>query len=358
LEEEITIVPDPKTYSLVVYASKKNQQWIGSLVRQLDEYRPQVLLDVTLVEITKTDDFNYDLNVLSSIPDLGNTSGILGAISGTGEAALTSKMIFDKLNVWHSDRNKFIDMQSDSGNFTGFYGDKKINALFTAMQTKKYGRILAKPKLLVDDNQQGTIETKSTTYITRTTSSTQIPDTGSPFTSTDTKFEPYDASIKLDIKPHISKGNNLRLEITLTRSDFVDRDSASTKPPDQAASDVTTVVTVPDGATIILGGMDKVNQNKGGDKIPLLGDIPLLGGLFRKTSNTSFQSKLYIFVKAHILRPGTDLTSDELIDISDENRVEFETTETEMQKYEDWPGIKPEPMDPTHILEADEPRPE
>jgi len=358
LQEEITIVADPKTYSLVVYASKKNQQWIGTLIKKLDEYRPQVLLDVTLVEITKTDDFNYDLNVLSSIPDLGNTSGILGSITGTAETALTSKAIFDKLNVWHSDRNEFIDMQADSGNFTGFYGDKKINALLTAMQTKKYGRILANPKLLVDDNQEGTIETKSTTYITRTTSSTQIPDTGSPFTSTDIKFEPYDASIKLDIKPHISKGNNLRLEITLMRSDFVNLDPASTKPPDQASSDVVTVVTVPDGSTIILGGMDKTNQSKGGDKVPILGDIPLLGGLFRKTSNTNFQSKLYIFVKANILRPGTNLTSTELIEISRENRTEFEGKETEMQEYEDWPGIRPGVMDPLHILEADELRPQ
>jgi len=358
LEEEITIVADPKTYSLIVYASKKNQQWIGSLIRQLDEYRPQVLLDVTLVEITKTDDFNYDLGILSSIPDLTNTSGLVNTIvNAEGDEVFTSDNVLSSL-LAAPDRNKFIDLRSDSGNFTGFYGDEKVNILLTAMQTKKYGRILAKPKLLVDDNQQGTIETKSTTYITRTTSSTQIPDTGSPFTSTDIKFEPYDASIKLDIKPHISKGNNLRLEIILARSDFVNLDPASTKPPDQAASDVTTVVTVPDGSTIILGGMDKINQSKGGDKVPILGDIPLVGGLFRKTSNTNAQSKLYIFVKAHILRPGTDLTSEELIDISVRNRNEFENTENEMQKYEDWPGIKPGVMEPLHILEADEPRTE
>ena len=249
-------------------------------------------------------------------------------------------------------------MRADSGNFTGFYGDKKVNLLLTAMQTKKYGRILAKPKLLVDDNQQGTIETKNTTYITRTTSSFQSTESGDPIQTSDTKFEPYDASIKLDIKPHISKGNNLRLEITLKRSDFINLDPASTKPPDQSASDVLTVVTVPDNSTIILGGMDKINQSKGGDKVPILGDIPFLGGLFRKTSNTNSQSKLYIFVKAHILRPGTDLTSEELIDISRENRAEFETKEVEMQEYEDWPGVKPGAMGPLHILEADEPRSE
>ena len=349
-EDIIRIVFDENTYSLIVYANKKNQQWIGALISELDQYRPQVLLDVTLVEITKQDDFNYDLNILSSIPDFANTSGLTGVISGV----ITAQSIFDKLNTYNYDRNKFIDMQADSGNFTGFFGDKKINALFTAMKTKKYGRILAKPKLLVDDNQSGSITTSRTTYITRITSSFQATQSGDPIQTSDINFDPYDASITLEIKPHISKGDNLRLEIKLSRSDFVNLDPTSEKPPDRTESNVNTVVTVPDGSTIILGGMEKINQGKGGSKIPLLGDIPILGGLFRSTSNTSTQSKLYIFIKAHILRPGTDMTSTDLIRISKRNRADFEMTESEMQKYENWPGIKSKPMDPEHILEADE----
>jgi len=346
---DITIVPDKATYSLVVYANKKNQQWISELIKELDNYRPQVLLDVTLVEITKQDDFSYDLNVLSSIPDMAYTSGLTGSIiEGT-----TSGDILSLLSA-APDRSEFIDLQSDSGSFTGFYGDNKIQALFTAIQTKNYGRILAKPKLLVDDNQEGTIETRTTTYITRTRSSTQVPDTGAPFTTTDTTFEPYDASITLGIKPHISQGDNLRLEITLSRSDFLNFDSSSDKPPDQAVSDVQTVVTVPDNSTIILGGMDKINQSKGGSKVPILGDIPLLGGLFRSTGNTSSQSKLYIFIKAHILRPGNQAEGrEDLVEISRINRERFEKAEDEMQKYEDWPGIKPKPMDPLRVLEED-----
>ncbi len=346
---DVTIVPDKATYSLVVYANKKNQQWISELIKQLDNYRPQVLLDVTLVEITKQDDFSYDLNLISSIPDLAYTSGLTGSISGDTRVG----DILDLLSA-APDRNEFIDLQSNSGNFTGFYGDNKIQALFRAIQTKKYGRILAKPKLLVDDNQEGTIETKTTTYITRTRSSTQVPDTGAPFTTTDTTFEPYDASISLAIEPHISQGDNLRLRITLSRSDFLNLDPSSEKPPNQAISDVQTVVTVPNNSTIILGGMDKVNQSRGGDKVPILGDIPLLGGLFRSASNTSDQSKLYIFIKAHILRPGNRAEGrDDLVRISERNRAEFEKAEDQMQKYEDWPGIKPKPMDPLRVLEED-----
>lgn len=355
-EERIRIISDPASYSLIVYANKKNQQWVGDLIRELDQYRPQVLLDCTLVEITKQDDFNYDLNILHSIPDLTNTSGITGTITrdSSGNAGITKDDILNKLLATTSDRSRFIDLQSESGTFTGFYGNDKIMALLTAMQTKNYGRILAKPKLLVDDNQEGTIETKQTTYIERQTTSYQNTQSGDPIQTTNITFEPYDATIKMAIKPHISKGDNLRLEITLNRTDFLNFDATSNKPPDQAVSDVSTVVTVPDGSTIILGGMDKINQSKGGTKVPILGDLPLIGGVFRSTSNTSTQSKLYVFIRAHILRPGENLTSQDLKKISNKYRYEFQKTENEMQQYEDWPGVEPKPMDPERVLKDDE----
>ena len=126
------------------------------------------------------------------------------------------------------------------------------------------------------------------------------------------------------------------------------------KPLDTYTSNVQTIVTVPNGKTIILGGLEKIDQGKGGTKVPLLGDIPFIGGLFRSTLNTDTQSRLYVFVKAHILRPGEELTGESDIEVvSAKNRATFERYEEEMQKYEDWPGIKPEPMDPLRILEAD-----
>lgn len=349
-EQRIRIVPDPKTYSLIVYANQRNQQWLGELIRELDEYRPQVLLDCTLVEITSDDDFNYAINVLNSIPDLTNTSGLTGTIQGSGESVITKGDILDKLLSPDSDRSRFIDLQANRGEFTGFYGNDKVMALLTAMERKRYGRIMANPKLLVNDNEQGTIETKSTTYVTRRTTNIQQTQSGEPIQTETVEFDPYDASIKLDITPRISKGDNLRLEIILNRSDFINFDTTSQKPPDRAESDVTTVVTVPDGYTIILGGMDKINQSKGGTKVPILGDLPLLGGLFRSTSNTSQENKLYVFVKANILRPGTDLTSEDLKNLSNQYRLEFEDREAEMQLYEDWPGIKPKPMSPERVL--------
>ncbi|MHC4761794.1 MAG: type II secretion system protein GspD, partial [Planctomycetota bacterium] len=170
---------------------------------------------------------------------------------------------------------------------------------------------------------------------------------------TKTIDQAYDAGITLTITPHISKGNNLKLDISLERKDF--GAITGTKPPDTANNNINTIVTVPDNVTIILGGMERLNQGKSGTKIPLLGDIPLIGGLFRGTDNSDIQKRLYVFVKAHILRPGSEqLTGESDVEmVSRRNRDTFEKYEREMQEYEDWPGIMPEPMDPLRILEED-----
>jgi type II secretory pathway component GspD/PulD (secretin) len=332
IEEDIAVVADPETYSLIVYASKKNQQWIAAIIKELDAYRPQVLLDVTLVQITKDDAFNFDLNLVSSFPD---------SVVSPFDANTTIS-------------GQFIDLLSDPKEGVGkaFYGDEHIYAILTMMQTKKYGRVMARPKLLVNDNQEGQIKTTTTTYIKRIRQ--DVVGTESPQTITTESFDDYSAGITLTIRPHISMGDMLRLEITLNRSGFTEAlKEDMTKPPNKADADVQTVVTIPDKSTIILGGMEKIDHGKGGKKIPILGDLPLIGGAFRDVSKAGAQDKLYIFVKAHILRPGGDLGLADLKDVSSKNRESFEKLEREMNEYEAWPGIKPQPMDPLRILEED-----
>jgi len=343
-EDVVEIVADPNTFSLIVYASKRNQDWIGGLIEKLDQRRSQVLIDVTLVEISKSDAFNYDLNILSSFPDLVSTAGLTSPIM---EVAEGSTSLVERL--LNSDRDRFVDLQANSGAGTGFYGDRHINALLTAMQQKDYGRVLAKPKILVNDNEEGLIKTEDVTYVTRQTS-TIIEGVQNAIPSSQ-EFEPFDAGIELKIRPHISRGDFLRLDIELIRDDF--GTITGEKPPDTTGSTVDTTVTVPDGSTIILGGMIKLNQSKGGSKVPILGDLPLLGGLFRSTSNSDLQRNLYVFVKAEIIRPPEEgLAQVDLERISERNRTAFEGHEDEFQKYHDWPGVKPKPMKPLKVLDA------
>jgi general secretion pathway protein D len=346
-EENIIIVPDPNTFSLIVYANKKNQDWIAELIKTLDRRRPQVLIDVTLVEVTRTDAFNLDLQVASKFPKMvarGNMDVLPAIIGGkaTSDAAQTSFLGGTVREAYSNPK---------AGVAQGFYSDDHIQALLTAMESKSHGRVLAKPKILVNDGQVGVIKTTNTTNV-QLTGQTIVGGTTSNIV-TSTSYQPYEAGITLTIQPNISEGDLLLLIVKLERTDFLKR-ADLTKPPDATSSNIDTTVTVPDGKTIILGGMLKLNQSKGGNKVPLLGDIPLVGGLFRSTSDSADDSKLYIFVKANILRPEATMTGlPELEKISERNRKALEESETRFQKYEDWPGIKPHPVDPVKVLDAE-----
>ncbi len=333
-DEKIKIVPDPNTYSLIVYANKKNQEWISTLIMQLDKRRPQVLIDVTLVAITKHDKFDMELNLLRASPDLTSTAKVpnLAPIDAVGKAIGTA-----------------------GGSLTAFYGDKQVQALLDTVQEKTYGRVLAKPKLLVNDNEQGKLDAKDITYVETTSAlpvASGVPGTTGGLVQTSTTFQSYDAGIMLDITPHISEGDLLRLDIKLTRSDFLA--TVPTKPPDKKSSEVDTAVTLPNGTTAILGGLVRLNEKKGGSKVPLLSDIPLIGGLFRSIHNSGEGEFLYMFVKAEIIRPdetaGHGMKA--LETLSERNRQAFEKRELEYQTYQDWPGIKPKRVDPSKVLDA------
>jgi len=334
-EEQITIVPDPNTFSLVIYASRKNQEWIANLIKGLDKRRPQVLIDVTLVEVTRTDTFEYDLNLVASADNavIGNV-GIEPIHRIDSESRLEASF-----NLLGQDGNP-------TGETRAFYSDEKVQALLSAIQRKNYGRVLAKPKILVDDGQQGEISTTDeTTYAKE---AIQIPNQGPSITTRD--FEKIEATIQLQITPHISDSNLLRLDVHLSREDFGARPTEGA-PPDKATSQVTTTVFVPDNHTVILGGLVKLNQSKGGSKVPILGDIPLVGILFRSIENNDLEKKLYVFLKANIVRPYDETGTADLQKISQQQRETFETSEAEFQKHEGVPGLKPKPMQPERVLE-------
>ncbi|MCP4260935.1 MAG: hypothetical protein GY774_26005 [Planctomycetes bacterium] len=344
-DEQVTIVPDPNTFSLVVYASKKNQIWIGDLIEKLDKRRPQVLIDVTLVQVSKTDAFEYDLNIIQSFPDLIATSGLTNAIMPgvpLGASNLVERLL-------ESGRDRFIDYQSNGGKGTGFYGDKHINVLLTAMQEKNYGRIMSKPKILVNDNEPGVISVMDRTYVEIQSGSVVEGSTG--IVQTGQEYQDYEAGLTLAITPHISRGDLLRLDMSLIQSDF--GTITGERPPDTTEADINTTVTVPDGSTIILGGLLRLNQTKGGTKVPILGDLPLIGGLFRSTDNNDIERNMYVFVKAEVIRPDEGgFVDNELQRISDRNRDAFEKHEIEFQKYQNWPGVSPKVMSPLKVLEA------
>ncbi|HSV27592.1 MAG TPA: hypothetical protein VLH60_06840, partial [Sedimentisphaerales bacterium] len=348
IEQEITIVADPSTYSLVVYASKKNHQWISSIIRELDKYRPQVLLDCILVEVWRDDAFQSQVDVIAK---LGSFS------SGTS---------LERLNTAGFGAGEFssestTELTSIGGTGKIFFGDKHVQTLIEVMERKRFGRVMSRPQLLVKDNEEGTIRSEDIVYVPiQRTTFVQTAGEGSIVVTpiSEVNFEAYPAGVTLTITPHISKGDNVRLNILLERKDNEEAQKVTlpdgteaTAPPDQTSNTVTSVVTVPNNSTIILGGLETINQARGGTKVPILGDLPLVGGLFRTTDNIDDQRKLYVFIRAHILRPGEDAGASAARRVSRPRIESFEQMEGEMQQYQDWPGLGTQPMQPERVLD-------
>ncbi|MHC4581714.1 MAG: type II secretion system protein GspD, partial [Planctomycetota bacterium] len=293
------------------------------------------------------DSFDYDLKMISKFQRFP-------ADEGGNMDVLPDLYVAPEGSGFPSDQiTEFATFMGGVLGGQGFYGDSHIQALLTVMQEKGYGRVLAKPKILVNDNELGHIDATTTIYVSRSASTATT--TGEPVVSSTTTFDEFPSGITLDITPHISKGELLRLEIDMTRSSQQPpASSAENVPPEpKTENNIATTVTVPDKSTIILGGIIQLDQVKKTWKVPLLGDIPLVGGLFRKIGNSSSDTRLYIFVKAEILRPDDTLAGlPDLQKISERNRAAFEEFEEKFQNHQDWPGVKPKPVEPLRVLDA------
>jgi MSHA biogenesis protein MshL len=309
------------------------------MIKELDKRRPQVLIDVTLVEIFKNEDFQYDLEVVTTVPDL-IAGDLIAPISLFGTPVSATQ-----------------GYKSTGDTFTAFYADNHIQSLLTLMQTKEYGRVLSQPKLLVNDGEAGTINQEKTIYIARSTSSRNTNNTGdASIVSSSTQFDDFPSGITMTITPNIGEGDLLRLKIEIQRSqqDSPAKVEKDQPPPDKKQQDLSTIVTVPDKSTIILGGINELSQSKDTGKIPILGDIPIVGILFQNQTKFDKQAHLYVFVKAYILRPEEGHAGlPELTERSDEYRREFEIEEKKFQDH-NWGSIKKtDPMLPMNILKDD-----
>ena len=167
---------------------------------------------------------------------------------------------------------------------TGYYGGQPGQGpAWTAMQSKNYGRVLAKPKMLVNDNEPGKLKTTDITYVEEDLRLPVSP-AGRPAPRAHSCRRPrrfQSPTMPASAQYHASHQRRRPAPPghQAARGRISARRQTATRPPNTTTSEVDTAVTVPRRQHVILGGMVKLNQNKGGSKVPILGDLPLVGGL-------------------------------------------------------------------------------
>jgi general secretion pathway protein D len=284
LEIPASVVADVGSNSLIITASDRKYAELLETITQLDVRRPQVLVEAAIVETAKSIQELFSVGI-----------GVAGADDGAFVSNFGSNLgVFDPDGGFDIDGT--LDQIRGGGGTLALFstGDVPIPLFLQWLEGNTETHVLSRPSLLTNDNQEAELAAETETAY-------QVSTTGQNSVTTNS-FETVTAGIRLSISPTISAGNYLRLRVRIEVSDFQPASSAlEGAPPDIISREIETPVTVPDGHTIILGGLRLRASRKSESKIPWLGDLPLIGWLFRSTSDQIDDRYLYVFITAHII---------------------------------------------------------
>lgn len=270
----VFVIADEANNQVIVKAPKKQQEEFGKLVGRLDLRRPQVYLQATIVAVSDQRDFRLAVESQLSAGQYQQQTNFGLSTAGTN---------------FQTPRNVATGLQ---GFTSALIRSDMVPFIINAVQTDTDSRILSSPQLLVNDNEEASIEAIDQ----EPTTSTSQGDN-----STITSFQGYeDAGTSLTVTPTISEAGYIRLEYSVTLSSFTGQGSNGVPPP-KSNNTVNGIATIPTDATIVVGGIEVDRRLDTIVRIPLLGDIPILGHLFRDTNKGKTKSLLYIFITPRIM---------------------------------------------------------
>jgi type II secretory pathway component GspD/PulD (secretin) len=288
---DVFVLADEPNNQVLVKAPAQLQPQFRQLIAKIDLRRPQVYIDAKIVVVSQSDSSRLAIEAQQIIGQFAfNTNfglGTLGSSTTTGGTTTTSSgNLFDPKNV----------LTNLSGFTSALVRSKDVPFIINAIANNIDTRIVATPQLLVDDNEEAEISSLDQ-QPTGTTS--QSSSAG----STVTGFQSYEsAGPKLKVKPQISEGGYMRLEYSIELSSFSGSGSGNLPPPKLENKIDSKAVTIPTDSTIIVGGLSFTQTGNTVIKIPLLGDIPLVGNLFKDQSKSSRLSTLFVFISPRIMR--------------------------------------------------------
>lgn len=324
-----TIQAHAETNALVISAPPAIFRSLAEVVRQLDIRRNQVLIEAVIAEVS--DQTASELGVQWQMP-LKNDSdhSIIGGTNFGGGGNNILNAAVNPLGVGNGFNLGYIDGTVTVGRNTIF----RLGALVTALRGDGTSNILSTPSILTLDNQEAEIKVaQEVPFLTgqyTTASTTANATTGGAISNPFQTIERKDVGLVLKVTPQINEGDSVRLNIH--------QEVSSLAPPVSGAVDLvtykrelTTSVLVQDDALLVLGGLIDNQLKDNVQKVPALGDIPLLGNLFRYRTNDRKKSDLMVFLHPKILRDAATEAA-----VSNE-KYNYMRTEQLQMRQQDWP---------------------
>ncbi len=298
-----SIQADESLNALIVRAEPGVMSEIQSILDRLDVRRTQVLIEAAIAEISLNDDFQVGVDIATvdaqgeTVPLINTNRGGPGVLSGLLNSILPTAGDGDPnfLGGVAALTDPTLAIARINPDGTSFA------VILEALQTNQNSNLLSTPSVLTLDNEEARIIVGQEVPFRTGTFTTTTDGASNPFTT----IQREDVAIQLTVTPHIHDGTSVRLEVASEIEDVV-------AGIDGAADVVTskrtieTTVLAEDRQTIVLGGLIQDDVSGAVSKVPLLGDLPLLGRLFRSDSRTREKRSLLVFLRPTIIRNSED----------------------------------------------------
>ncbi|MEJ2308359.1 MAG: type IV pilus secretin PilQ [Gammaproteobacteria bacterium] len=290
-----SVTVDERTNTLLVHDTPTSIRNIRDLVRQLDYPVRQVLVESRVV--IANDEFARELGVKFGLSASDESGDKYISIGGTKPGGIETPDSGSFINSGDA-AGLMVNLPSllggveggSLGLVLGKVGSALLQLELTAMQQEGRGEIVSAPRVITSDQRKAVIKQGLEIPYQESTSSG----------ATNVTFK--EAVLKLEVTPHITPDSKIimDLEITKDNPDYT-RARPGTPPPIDSRR-VMTTVRIDDGETVVLGGVFEQEKQTGQDKVPVLGDIPAIGRLFRRDTNRDLKRELLVFVTPKILK--------------------------------------------------------
>ena len=275
---DITLAADEASNRVLAFGEAPLLDQLARLISTIDVREAQVMVEALVVTLTESQTLQVGVE-LQKIGTSGDTSARFASLFGLGSPDPAGNV---------------LPPSTATGFSTAILNPGDFSAVVTALETLNEGRALTIPKVLVNNNVQATLDSTLQTPYASTNASATVATTS--FGGT------IDAGTSVQVKPQVADGDQIVIEYTVSLSRFTGAAALPTLPPPREENRLTSVVTVPDGFTVVVGGLEVETQGKGESRVPWLGSIPILGNLFKDQSKNDTKSRFYVFLRCNVMR--------------------------------------------------------
>ena len=273
----IRVVADDLNNSILVWGTRSEFNKIEATLKRLDLPLTQVLIDASIIEVTLDDSLQYGLQWTFSGDARNGYSG-RGALGGALSTAATSGFSYALSN-----------------------GSGTLKATLSALASKSLLKMISNPSLMVLDNHTATIAVGDQVPVSTSTITSETT------TVTSSTIQYKDTGVNLSVTPSVNAGNIVAMQIDQTVTDAGETVKDANNQLKFLQRQISSKVAVRSGESIVLGGLIKDNKSSSKEGVPLLKDIPLVGGLFAQNKSSGGRTELLVIITPRVVRTDVDI---------------------------------------------------